>query len=385
MDRPTVRVLLVDDDQGDYLMTRAMLEQIEGYRFELEWVPTYHEALDALERHQEFDLFLVDYFLEDQDGLDLVREARSRRIRTPMIMLTGRGSHEVDLEATEAGASDYLVKGGVDPSLMERSIRYALQRRRSDEALRDSEERHRGMFDHLPIGLYRCTPDGAFMDANPTLVRMLGYPDTETLEGEYSANWYVKPEDHARFQAALERDGVVRGFESVLERVDGVPIRVRNTARLHRAPDGGVQYVEGALEDVTDLDRAERALGHAEHFRTVFESSGLPILLLDREGHVTEASPAFLRAFGYGEAELKGRAFSTLVVPEERSAVEAERKQLVEGGRRRNATQRRLVGAGGDVMWARSLTVVVPGTEGTPDHLMLLLEDVADTGETADA
>ncbi|MBW3533886.1 MAG: PAS domain S-box protein [Gemmatimonadetes bacterium] len=382
MDRSTVRVLLVDDDQGDYLMTRAMLEQIEGYRFETEWVPTYQEALDALERHQEFDVFLVDYFLEDHDGLDLVREARSRRIRTPMIMLTGRGSHDVDLEATEAGATDYLVKGRVDPPLLERSIRYALQRHRSEEALRDSEERHRGMFDHLPIGLYRCTPDGAFMDANPTLVRMLGYPDPDTLETRYSASWYVEPGDHARFQDLLERDGVVRGFESVLERVDGVPVRVRNTARLHRAADGTLQYVEGALEDVTELDRAERALGHAEHFRTVFEASGLPILLVDRAGRVTAASPAFHRAFGYGEGEVRGRRLAELVVPDERRAVEAERRQLMAGERHRNASERRLVGAGGDVLWARSLAVVVATAVGAPDHLMLLLEDVAETGET---
>ena len=385
VDRPTVRVLLVDDDQGDYMMTRAMLEQSVGYDFELEWVPSYYEAVDLLDRHEDFDVLLVDYFLGDRDGLELVREARARRIRTPMIMLTGRGSREVDVEAMKAGASDYLVKGRVDPDLLERSIRNALERRRAEEALRESEERHRGMFDHLPIGLYRCTPDGGFMDANPALVRMLGHPDPDTLERRYSAHWYVGPSDHARFQELLEREGVVRGFESKLERVDGAPVRVRNTARAHRAPDGRIEYIEGAVEDVSDLDRAERAQGHAEHFRAIFESSGLPILFLDLEGRVTGASPAFRRAFGYGEGALEGRALGELVVPEERAAVEAERAALLDDGEARQKTQRRLIAAVGDVMWARTLTVLVPTAEGAPDHIMLVLEDVAGTGETVGA
>src|SRR5690606_16479820 len=123
-------------------------------------------------------------------GLDLVREAKERRVRAPMIMLTGRGTREVDLEAMRAGAADYLVKGRIDPDALERSIRYALERRRAQEALRDSEERHRGMFDHLPIGLYRATPGGEFMDANPALVRILGYPDPQTLRDVHSRNLF---------------------------------------------------------------------------------------------------------------------------------------------------------------------------------------------------
>lgn len=104
-----------------------------------------------------------------------------------MIMLTGRGNLHVDVGAMKAGASDYLVKGKVDPDLLERLIRYGRERVRAEEALRDSEERHRGMFDHLPIGLYRTSPEGEFLDANPALVRILGYPDPKALQERYAA------------------------------------------------------------------------------------------------------------------------------------------------------------------------------------------------------
>ena len=193
MDRSDpIRILLIDDDQGDFQMTRAMVGQIEGAPISLDWVPSYQEGLDAF-RADEHDVYLIDYFLEDRDGLELVRQARELGIRKPMIMLTGRGSHDVDVEAMKAGASDYLVKGRVDADQLERTIRYALQRQRAEEALRDSEERHRGMFDHLPIGLYRVSPEGRFMDANPALVRILGYPDPKTIQDTYSADLYVNP------------------------------------------------------------------------------------------------------------------------------------------------------------------------------------------------
>ena len=232
-------------------MTKVMAGNIPRAKIELDWVSSYEEGMDAL-REQEHDVYLVDYFLEDKDGLKLVREAREMGIRKPMIMLTGRGSHAVDIEAMKAGASDYLVKGKVDEDVLERSIRYALERQQAEEALRESESRHRGMFDHLPIGLYRTNAQGDLMDANPALVRLLEYPDRETLETEYAGELFVNPADRQRFGDMLDEFGVVRRFETHLKCLDGTLILVRNTARAHRSEDGDILYIEGAIEDVAD-------------------------------------------------------------------------------------------------------------------------------------
>ena len=249
----TIRILLIDDDQGDFEMTRVLVSKITRTRIELDWVSSYEEGIDALQ-DQEHDVYLVDYYLEDQDGLKLVREAREMGIRKPMIMLTGRGSHAVDVEAMKAGASDYLVKGKVDPDVLERSIRYSLERQRSEEALRDSEARHRGMFDHFPIGLYRTSTEGDLIYANTTLVDILGDPDSETLQTVYAADLFVDPVDRQRFSDMLDQFGVARGFETQLKRTDGTLVLVRNTARAHRAEDNRILYVEGAVEDITDAD-----------------------------------------------------------------------------------------------------------------------------------
>jgi PAS domain S-box-containing protein len=122
-----IRVLLVDDDQGDFEMIRVMLSQAEQGSYKLDWVGSYEEALDAF-RNNLHDVYLLDYFLEDRTGIDLLKEAEALGVGAPIIMLTGRGSSKVDLAAMEAGAADYLVKGTFDPDGLERAIRYSLER-----------------------------------------------------------------------------------------------------------------------------------------------------------------------------------------------------------------------------------------------------------------
>ncbi|MBT8397430.1 MAG: response regulator, partial [Gemmatimonadetes bacterium] len=143
MEKESIRVLLVDDDQGDFEMIRAMLSKAEHQKFELDWVSSYEEAMDAFDA-AEHDVYFLDYFLEDRTGLDLLKEARERGITSPIIMLTGRGSRTVDMEAMELGASDYLVKGLIDPDALERAVRHALERAEGAQAVKEKKERELG-------------------------------------------------------------------------------------------------------------------------------------------------------------------------------------------------------------------------------------------------
>src|SRR5262245_33224379 len=135
----TLRVLLVEDDEDDVVLTRALLEEGMGSRVTLDWVSDYDVALERITR-QEHDLYLVDYRLGERTGLDLMRAALRRGVRAPFIMQTGVGDHAIDLEAMRAGAADYLVKDELDGPTLERAIRYAVERERSAEALRRAHE-----------------------------------------------------------------------------------------------------------------------------------------------------------------------------------------------------------------------------------------------------
>jgi two-component system, cell cycle sensor histidine kinase and response regulator CckA len=124
------KVLLIEDDEDDYVLTRALLSEIGGQQFTLDWAKTFHTGLEALCRN-EHDVALVDYRLGAKNGIDLLREAQEQNCGAPIILLTGSGQHHVDLEAMNAGAADYLVKSQLRADSLERSIRYAIQRRRA--------------------------------------------------------------------------------------------------------------------------------------------------------------------------------------------------------------------------------------------------------------
>jgi len=130
-----LRILIVEDDEDDYILTRDLLEEVYGRRLRLDRAASYEAGLEALAR-REHDLCLLDYRLGARDGLELLREATELGCRAPIILLTGQGDRSVDLEATQAGAADFLVKGQVDAALLERSIRYAIASRRAEEAQR---------------------------------------------------------------------------------------------------------------------------------------------------------------------------------------------------------------------------------------------------------
>src|SRR5947207_1707062 len=125
-DDAPVRVLLVEDDEDDYLLTRDLLREVYGGRFHLDWETDYDAALATI-LCNPYDVHLVDYRLGNHNGLDLVREAVGRGCTAPMILLTGQGDREIDLDAMRVGAADYLIKGKIDAEAMERSIRYAIE------------------------------------------------------------------------------------------------------------------------------------------------------------------------------------------------------------------------------------------------------------------
>jgi signal transduction histidine kinase len=133
-DRPPVRVLLIDDDRDDYLLTRDLFAEIPGGRYHLDWVADYDAGLEALCR-SEHDVYLLDYRLGQRTGLDLLAESRKRSCSGPVILLTGQNVWEVDLAAMESGAADFLEKGRLDATLLDRSIRYTLQQRRYEAEL----------------------------------------------------------------------------------------------------------------------------------------------------------------------------------------------------------------------------------------------------------
>jgi DNA-binding response OmpR family regulator len=249
-----INVLMIDDDPGDFEMTRSMLGLIASPKIYVDWAPTFQEGVDALSR-KDYQIFLVDYFLEDGSGIELLEEARSRGVEAPLIMLTGRGTREVDLQAMRAGAADYLVKGEIDHFILERAIRYALDRFESAKQLAASQSFGRGLqlsadrYEKLAAELSSMVlivdRDGMVVEANEPVTKICRVPMNRII-GQAVTKLF----------APKHRSSVTNGLNSIFDqtkdRAEGV--------RMISVEDD--QEVEGRVVIVPIVDRS-REVDHA--------------------------------------------------------------------------------------------------------------------------
>lgn len=133
-------------------------------------------------------------------------------------------------------------------------LKHSLEvQRQTEDALRKSEEQFRSIFENAVMGLYRSTPDGKVLMANPATVRMLGYETIEQLRSLNAAHeLYVNPEDRQKFIEAIEKDGVVTDLEAAWKRRDGSILYVRENSKAVRDSSGQTLYYEGTIEDITE-------------------------------------------------------------------------------------------------------------------------------------
>lgn len=139
MSEQPIRVLLIDDDELQYAIFQQFLTKVSTTQYELEWVGNYNDAISRIEVGG-YDVYLVDYHLDDVAGTSIIQEAIQKGCKVPMILQTSNKDHNVDLEAMEAGAMDYLIKPQITPMLLERTIRYAIRQKRIETKLEEQNE-----------------------------------------------------------------------------------------------------------------------------------------------------------------------------------------------------------------------------------------------------
>lgn len=133
--RPRISILLVEDDEDDFILTQALLSEQGGSECTLVWARSFEDGLRRLVEGP-FDVCLLDYSLGERTGMELLTRSLAAGVDVPIIFLTAQAERALDLEATYSGAADYLVKGRITADLLERSIRYAIERGRSLSTLR---------------------------------------------------------------------------------------------------------------------------------------------------------------------------------------------------------------------------------------------------------
>ncbi len=237
-----IKLLMVDDDLEDFLIIEAYLSVIEGQTFVFEHIDNYEEGLAAM-LQQRHDVYLVDLRLGGHSGLDLIGQV-SASLRGPIILLTGTGSHEVDVAAMGRGAHDYISKNDLSARNLERAIRYAVDRARATERVRESEARlrrseqeFRHIIENHPDGV-AILRDGLILFANSPLAMLLGQP-TGALEGQLIERFFSSadaPDVRDRLRDAAQagrsqgsrRYRLIQGAEGAVAHVEWMPARCLN-------------------------------------------------------------------------------------------------------------------------------------------------------------
>ena len=159
-----LEILLIDDDEDELVQIRDLLNEISETKYRIRWASSYEEGLASI-RHGSFQACLLDFRLGAKTGLDLLRELRDGPVRCPIILLTGHGDVEVDIEAMRIGAADFLVKGDLTPQVLGRSLRYAIKQAADLSSLQEQTENFKTLFNSTFEGII-VHQDGLVIDAN---------------------------------------------------------------------------------------------------------------------------------------------------------------------------------------------------------------------------
>jgi len=268
-----IRILLVEDNPADArLLQEALAETAEP--FDVSHVELLQAALDRV-ASEPFDAVLLDLFLPDSRGMETVERATAAVPQAPIVVLTGSDDEAVAIEAVRRGAQDFLVKGFADGRSLARAIRYAVERKRAEEALvaaraQAVHERNRleALMESLPVGVSILDDQGGNVQANTAFEQLWGgprpLPNSVKDYALYKAWWAdtgrpVQPEQWASARAVRHGESVV-GQLMQIERFDGTRAFVLNSAVPIRDAGGQITGSAVAIMDITALKQAEQAL-----------------------------------------------------------------------------------------------------------------------------
>jgi PAS domain S-box-containing protein len=250
-----IRILIVDDDEDDFIITSGYIRDIPENQFQIEWCYNYAKALEHV-RAGGFDLYFVDYRLGAKTGVDLLKEARQLQCEEPIVLLTGKGNKVIDVEAMQLGATDYLVKGELTTEKIERCIRYAIERSVNLKALTANERKFRNIFEKSKDIIFIASRDLNFIDVNPTAVELLGFAKDELHAMSVYDLLDGADKETVKNLLIIEKD--ITDHEVELLTKTGEKKNCILSLSLQENNDGK-GYVQGIIHDITNLKKAEKA------------------------------------------------------------------------------------------------------------------------------
>ena len=256
MDNNSCRILLVEDNPGDARLVEEYLRESSDLVCQLTLAGSLAQSHEIL-GGQAFDLIMADLGLPDSQGLATFHRLTECAPTTPIIILSGLNDRQVALASLREGAQDYLGKNEMDPASLGRSVRYALERWRSQQALKASEEKFSKVFRHSPVWVVISTlEDGIYQEVNDAFLHAVGYSREEVVgQSSVDLGIWLSPEDRQRMVALIQARGSVSNLELTRRTKDGRTIPTLYSGELLEIE--GRQCLVSVSQDISAMKVAE--------------------------------------------------------------------------------------------------------------------------------
>ena len=296
-----IHILLIEDDDEDYMITRDIVEEIPDRRYRLDWAASFEEGIAAIENKQ-YDVYLLDYRLGKEDGVELLRQVDAPSLESPFILLTGQDDIALDKEAMEAGAVDFLIKGEITAGVLERTIRYAIQHRKTILKLQRSQKLLKEAQKLAHIGHFDWDFGSDEFYWSDEMYRIYGY-EPQSFEVTFDTLYsHTHPDDLQLLQNFIEKvkkEKIALSFGYRIVTAQKETRHVYGVREIEFDRKGKMSRLFGTLRDVTEQKKREEELRIKD---MAISSSPLPIAFADLDNKFTFINQAFLDLWGYKDS-----------------------------------------------------------------------------------
>ena len=306
------RVLLIEDSPGDRFLFREMIEDGGHGRFSLSHLTDSLQRGIELARTGQPDVALVDLALPDARGIEVFTRLHEALPQLPVILLGESDDEELALRGVQRGAADYLIKGRIDPALLHRAMRYAIERGRAEADLAHERDLLATLLENIPDRIYFKDRESRFIRINFALTHLLGLKSATEAYGRSDFDFYDA--EHAA-EARADEQRVMETGEPLIGKVEHEVLGNRRqswslTTKLPlRNRRGEIIGTCGISREITAIKEMEIALASERNLlRSVIDNLPDSIFLKDRKGRYILDNAAHWKALGAaGPEEVRGR------------------------------------------------------------------------------